>query len=149
MIRAWNQGIGRWRSLSRHLGAWHVCARCHRNQTNLHAIFALAASPYHFLTGHRFWSHACRPRARVIRACAVGIARQGAQIGRLGAPCKAGRALVLADSASIRLARRIRPLSAPVGRLAASHYEGQRRGSRGGLDRVLRGARTFAHDKHR
>jgi hypothetical protein len=31
-----------------------------------------------------------RPRARVIRACAVGTARRGARIGRLGAPCKAG-----------------------------------------------------------
>jgi hypothetical protein len=32
---------------------------------------------------------ACRPCARVIRACAVGIAGRGARIGRLGAPCKA------------------------------------------------------------
>ena len=33
---------------------------------------------------------ACRPHVCVKRACAVGIARRGAQIGRLGAPCKAG-----------------------------------------------------------
>ena len=32
---------------------------------------------------------ACRPRVRVKRACAVGMVRRGAQIGRLGSPCKA------------------------------------------------------------
>ena len=33
---------------------------------------------------------ACMPRARVVRACAVGIARRGAQIGRLGGQSKKG-----------------------------------------------------------
>ncbi len=72
---------------------WHVCARCHRNKKNLnlHATLRsgseLVSSSQIHLAG--YWqvilpliALACRPRARAIRACAVGIARRGAQIRR-------------------------------------------------------------------
>ena len=59
--------------------AWHVCARCHRNKKNLHAIFC-SGSELVSLSGHLRLLVACRPRARVRRACAVSIARRGAQI---------------------------------------------------------------------
>ena len=74
---------------------WHVCARCHRNKKNLHAVPSLRSGSELVSLPDRILLQillliACRPRARVIRARAVGIARRGAQIGRLGAPCKAG-----------------------------------------------------------
>ena len=50
------------------IGTRRICTR----------FFALAASSYHYLTGYCFWSHAGQ-RARVMRACAVGIARRGAE----------------------------------------------------------------------
>ncbi len=60
---------------------------------NLHAILR-SGSELVSLSDRILLLVACRPRAHVIRACAVSIARRGAQKGRLGAPCKAGRALV-------------------------------------------------------
>ena len=68
---------------------WNMCARCHGNKKNLRSILP-SGSELVSLSGRMLLLVACRPRARVIRACAVGIARRGAQIGRLGAPCKAG-----------------------------------------------------------
>jgi hypothetical protein len=70
---------------------WHVCARCHRERKNVRATLRSGSE----LVSESFSDQtlllvACRPRVRVKRACAVGIARRGAQIGRLGAPCKAG-----------------------------------------------------------
>ena len=102
-------------------------------------FFALAASSYHRLTGYCFWSHAGHGCARVIRACAVGIARRGAQTGRLGAPCKTGWALVLTQHCGYE-ASDMNPPSLGARRpfselLAALHCEGQRSGesgSRGG-----------------
>jgi hypothetical protein len=74
----------------------HVCARCHRNKKHLHAILR-SGSELVSPSERMLLLAACRPGARVLRACAVGIARRGAQleIGRLGAPCKAGWALLL------------------------------------------------------
>ena len=68
---------------------WRVCARCHRNKHNLRAV-RRSGSELVSLSDRILLLVACRPRARVKRACAVGIARRGAQIGRLRAPCKAG-----------------------------------------------------------
>ncbi len=63
---------------------------------------------------------ACRPLARalVVRACAVrdGVARRGAQIGGLGAPCKAGGHWYLLQH-DVRC-RRAPQLRAIVGRAA-------------------------------
>jgi hypothetical protein len=88
-----NKAIGRLRSLSSllTLSEWHVCVRCHRNKRELRSGSELVSLPDRILL-----MVACRLCARVIHACDVGIARRGAQIGRLGEPCKAGWALVLA-----------------------------------------------------
>jgi hypothetical protein len=62
---------------------WYVRARCHRHKKNLREtprsgseLVSLALSDRILLL------IACRPRARVKRACAVGVARPGARIGR-------------------------------------------------------------------
>ncbi len=73
--------------------AWHVCARCHRKKKNLCETLR-SGSELLSLSDRILLLVACRPRARVKRACAVGMARRGAQTGRRGAPCKAGQALV-------------------------------------------------------
>jgi hypothetical protein len=70
---------------------WHVCARlgCHRNKPNLHATLRSASgSELVSLSDRILLLVACRPRTRVVCACAVGVARRGTQIGGLGAPCK-------------------------------------------------------------
>ena len=75
---------------------WHVCARCHRHKTTLDAILR-SGSELVSLSDRLLRLLARRPRAFVTRASAVCIARRGAQIGTLGAPCKAGpRALTSA-----------------------------------------------------
>ncbi len=62
---------------------------------------------------------ACRPRARVVRACAVGVARWGDQMGRLGAPCKAGqRWCSLPHGRRCRRAPQFGAIGGPVGRAA-------------------------------
>ena len=97
---------------------WHVCARCHRNKKNLHAILR-SGSELVSLSDRILLLIACRPRARVIRACAVGVARRGAQIGRLGAPCKAGgRRCSLTHDVICRSAAQFRAIGGPVGRAA-------------------------------
>ena len=68
---------------------WRVCARCHRNKKNLRAVLR-SGSELVSLSDRILLLVACRPHVCVKRACAVGIARRGAQIGRLRAPCKAG-----------------------------------------------------------
>ena len=92
-----DKAIGRLRSLSSLLtfSVWHVCVRCHRNKRELRA-FLRSGSELVSLSDRILLMVACRLCARVIHACDVGIARRGAQIGRLGEPCKAGWALVLA-----------------------------------------------------
>jgi hypothetical protein len=88
------QPIGRWRSLSGlTFPVSLVYARCHRDKKNLRAILR-SGSELVSLSYRILLLIACRPRARVIRACAVGIARPGTRIlvGRLlvGASRKAG-----------------------------------------------------------
>ena len=68
---------------------WHVCARCHREKKNPCATLR-SGSELVSLSDRILLLAACRPRVRVKRACAVGMVRRGAQIGRLGSPCKAG-----------------------------------------------------------
>ena len=95
-----------------------MCARCHRNKKNLHAILR-SGSELVSLPDRILLLIACRPRARVIRACAVGIARRGAQIGRLGAPCKAGgRWYSLLHGCRCHRAPQLRDIGDPVGRAA-------------------------------
>ena len=97
---------------------WHVCARCHRNKKNLHATLR-SGSELASLPDRILLLIACRPRARVIRACAVGVARRGAQIGRLGAPCKAGgRWCSLPHGCRRHRAPQFRAIGSPVGRAA-------------------------------
>jgi hypothetical protein len=97
---------------------WHVCARCHRNKKNLHAILR-SGSELVSLPDRILLLIACRPRARVIRACAVGIARRGAQIGRLGAPCKAGgHWCSLLHGCRCHRAPQFRAIGRPVGHAA-------------------------------
>ena len=95
-----------------------MCARCHRNKKNLHATLR-SGSELVSLPDRILLLIACRPRARVIRACAVGIARRGAQIGRLGAPCKAGgHWCSLPHGCRCRRAPHFRAIGGPVGRAA-------------------------------
>ena len=95
---------------------WHVCARCHRNQKSLHAILR---SRSELISDRILLLVACRPRARVVRACAVGIARRGAQIGGLGAPCKAGgHRCSLLHGCRCHSAPQFRAIGSPVGRAA-------------------------------
>ena len=97
---------------------WHVCARCHRHKKNLPATLR-SGSELVSLCDRILPLVACRPRARVIRACAVGTARRGARIGRLGAPCKAGgRWCSLTHGCRCRRAPQFRAIGSPVGRAA-------------------------------
>ncbi len=90
VIRAWEPGGHRSAEVAvLKFRGWHVCARCHRHKKNLRAILR-SDSELMSLSDRILLLVACRPGVRVKRACAVGMARRGAQIGRLGAPCKAG-----------------------------------------------------------
>ncbi len=110
--------IGRRRSLSWNSGRWHVCARCHRERKNLRATLR-SGSENVSLSDQILLLVACRPRVQVKRACAVGIARRGAQIGRLGAPCKAGgRWWPLTHECRCCRAPQFRAIGDPVGRAA-------------------------------
>ncbi len=92
--------------------------RCHRNKKNLHATLPSGSEPVS-LSDRILLLVACRPRARVVRACAVGVARRGAQIGRLGAPCKAGGYWCsLPHGCRCRRAPQLRAIGGPVGRAA-------------------------------
>ena len=104
-----------------------MCARCHREKKNLRAILRsdgeLISLPIRILL-----LVACRPRVRVKRACAVGMARRGAQIGRLGAPCKAGgHYWTLTHEYRCRRAPQIRAIGDPIGRAAPPHERSQPR----------------------
>ena len=78
-IRAWEPGHRSVEVALLTFRVWHACARCHRNKKNLHAMLR-SSSELVSLSDHLRLLVACRPRARVIRACAVSIARRGAQI---------------------------------------------------------------------
>ena len=106
---------------------WRVCARCHRNKQNLRAV-RRSGSEFISLSDRILLLVACRPRARVKRACAVGTARRGAQIGRLGAPCKAGgHCCSLAHGCTCRCSPQIRAIGDPIGRAAPPHERSQPR----------------------
>ena len=95
-----------------------MCARFHRHKKNLRATLR-SGSELISLSDRILLLVACRPRARVIRACAVGIARRGAQIGRLGAPCKAGgRRCSLTQECRCRRTPQFRAIGGPVCRAA-------------------------------
>ena len=109
---------------------WHVCARCHRYKKNLRAILR-SDSELISLSDRILLLVACRPRVRVKRACAVGIARRGAQIGRLGAPCKAGgRWCSLTHECRCCRAPQFRAIGDPVGRAALPLEGSQPRAAR-------------------
>ena len=106
---------------------WHVCARCHRNKKNLHAILR-SGSENVSLSDRMLLLAACRPRVRVKRACAVGMVRRGAQIGRLGSPCKAGgHCWPLTHGCRCRRATQFRAIGDPIGRAAPPHERSQPR----------------------
>ena len=104
-----------------------MCARCHRNKKNLRATLR-SGSELVPLADQILLLVACRPRVRVKRACAVGIARRGAQIGRLTAPCKAGgHYWTLTHGCRCRRAPQIRAIGDPIGRAAPPHERSQPR----------------------
>ena len=104
-----------------------MCARCHRNKKNLQAILR-SGSENVSLSDRMLLLAACRPRVRVKRACAVGMVRRGAQIGRLGSPCKAGgRRCSLTDGCRCRYAPQIRAIGDLIGRAAPPHERSQPR----------------------
>ena len=104
-----------------------MCARCHRNKKNLHAILR-SGSELVSLSDRMLLLAACRPRVRVERACAVGMVRWGAQIGRLGSPCKAGgRCCSLTDACRCRRAPQFRAIGDLIGRAAPPHERSQPR----------------------
>ena len=95
-----------------------MCARFHRHKKNLRATLR-SGSEFISLSDRILLLVACRPRARVIRACAVGIARRGARKGRLGTPCKAGRRWCsLPHDGRCRRAPHFRAIGGPFGRAA-------------------------------
>ena len=89
VIRAWEPGHQSAEVAVLKFRVWRVCARCHRNKKNVCTILR-SGSELIWFSVRILLLVACRPRVRVIRACAVGTASRGARIGRLGAPCKAG-----------------------------------------------------------
>ena len=104
-----------------------MCARCHRNKKNLRAIIR-SGSELVSLSDRILLLGACWPRVRVKRACAVGMARRGAQIGRLEAPCKAGgHYWALTHECRCRRAPQIRAIGDPIGRAAPPHERSQPR----------------------
>ena len=126
-IRAWEAGHRSVEVAVLTFRAWHVCARCHRNKKNLHAILR-SGSELVSLSDRMLLLAACRPRVRVKRACAVGMVRRGAQIGRLGSPCKAGgRRCSLTDGCRCRYAPQIRAIGDLIGRAAPPHERSQPR----------------------
>ena len=147
-IRAWEPGHRSVEVVVLTFRAWHVCARCHRKKKNQRETLR-SGSELLSLSHRILLLVACRPRARVKRACAVGIARRGAQTGRLGSSCKAGQVFVFArwccytasdmNPASVGARR---PLGGFALRRAAERPARIQRG-------LLRGARTFSHHKRR
>ena len=107
-----------------------MCARCHREKKNLRATLRSGGE----LAPWSDWIlllAACRQRARVKRACAVGIARRGAQIGRLGAPCKAGgHCWALTHECRCCRAPQFRAIGDPIGRAALPLEGSQPRAAR-------------------
>ena len=128
VIRAWEPGGHRSAEVAvLKFRGWHVCARCHRYKKNLRAILR-SDSELISLSDRILLLVACRPRVRVTRACAVGMARRGAQIGILGAPCKAGGHFwTLTHGCRCRRAPQIRAMGDHIGRAAPPHERRQPR----------------------
>ena len=104
-----------------------MCARCHREKKNLRATLR-SGSELISLSDRILLLVACRPRVRVKRACAVGMARRGAQKGRLGAPCKAGgHCWPLTHGCRCRRVPQIRAMGDSIGRAAPPHERSQPR----------------------
>ncbi len=119
--------IGRRRSLSWNLGGGIVRARCHRQKKNMHATLR-SGSELISLSDRTLLLVACRPRVRVKRACAVVMARRGAQKERLGAPCNAGgHCWSLTHGCRCRRAPQIRAMGDPIGRTVPPHERSQPR----------------------
>ena len=131
VIRAWEPGGYRSAEVAvLKFRGWHVCARCHRNKKSLRATLR-SGSELVPLADQILLLVACMPRVRVKRACAVGIARRGAQIGRLGAPCKAGgRWWPLTHECRCCRAPQFRAIGDPVGRAALPLEGSQQRAAR-------------------
>ena len=145
VIRAWEPGHRSVEVVVLTFRAWHVCARCHRKKKNQRETLR-SGSELLSLSHRILLLVACRPRARVKRACAVGIARRGAQTGRLGSSCEAGQALVRTRHCEYTASDRNPPsLGArrPLGGFALGRAAERPARIRRGL---LRGARTFAHN---
>ena len=102
------------------IGTRRICAR----------LFALAASSYHYVTGYCPWSHVGHV---LVSNAPVPSASPDGELKEEGEehPAKLARRWYAPDTANIRSATEIRPLSAPVGRWEASYHEGQRSGQRG------------------
>jgi len=128
VIRAWEPGGHRSAEVAvLKFRGWHVCARCHRYKKNLRAILR-SDSELISLSDRILLLVACRPRVRVTRACAVGTARRGAQIGILGASCKAGGHFwTLTHGCRCRRAPQIRAMGDHIGRAAPPHERSQPR----------------------
>ena len=104
-----------------------MCARCHREKKNMRATLR-SGSELISLSDRILLLVACRPRVRVKRACAVGMARRGAQKGRLGAPCNAGgHCWPLTHGCRCRRAPQIRAMGDHIGRAAPPHERSQPR----------------------
>ena len=127
-LRAWEPGGYRSAEVAvLKCRGWHVCARCHRNKKNLRATLRSGSEPVS-LCDRILLLVACRPRVRVKRACAVGMAIRGAQIRRPGAPCKAGgHCCSLAHGCTCRCSPQIRAIGDLIGRAAPPHERSQPR----------------------
>jgi hypothetical protein len=119
--------IGRRRSLSWNLGGGTCAHDATGKKKNMHATLR-SGSELISLSDRILLLVACRPRVRVKRACAVGMARRGAQKGRLGAPCNAGgHCWPLTHGCRCRRAPQIRAMGDPIGRAAPPHERSQPR----------------------
>ena len=113
-----------------HTPAWLGIARFARSSYVNRALFGISSSGSELisLSDRILLLVACRPRVRVKRACAVGMARRGAQKGRLGAPCKAGgHCWPLTHGCRCRRAPQIRAMGDSIGRAAPPHERSQPR----------------------
>jgi hypothetical protein len=122
------------------LGGGTCSARCHRNKKNLHAILpSRSGSELVSLPDRILLLIACRPRARVMRACAVGVGRQtGSSNRRARSTLQSRCALVLTPTwmqmsprATAPGYRRSRRPRSPASRNGTGHLPNVREPRRG------------------